>query len=405
VRSDLSSSERELANQCVYELTSITNEQGLPIGPALSHALANVFLEDFDTSLSKEFGHSYFRYVDDIAIVVPRSDVNRAQSLFERVVCDHNLKSHPGKQDIVDGSDWSIRMQRKEKVGVDSFGLLLSDLRRYLAHNVADYDRVKSMFQAEGFTLPFSRLRSVASCSNRFRRFLQGLGSKSNGLFGTSIPRPPALLDRAKFLRQDFYRRLGEATGCTLPSNDLKRRWALQEIRYYLNRSLYLFPVDRRQELLDVLPDCQELIPSRTVLNALITGDASELTKYPGLTVSAFCELWTETTDKRPTLNWSSVPSREERDSAIVLALCGLATPPAEWTQQLKEESSRVMVNLAAGQRPNRRTFDDFSYADEMESLFLKPNIDIHHLLHSRFDDTEDVYLPTLGLGGNQSMS
>ena len=63
------------------------------------------------------------------------------------------------------------------------------------------------------------------------------------------------------------------------------------------------------------------------------------------------------------------------------------------------------MVNLSAGQRPTRRTFDDFSYIDEMESLFLRPGIDVNRMLTTRFDVGEDVVLPTLGLGGDHYFS
>jgi hypothetical protein len=185
----------------------------------------------------------------------------------------------------------------------------------------------------------------------------------------------------------------------------MTRRWAIQDIRYLLNRSLYLLPSKAREEVLNLLPDCVELEPSRAVLTALVTGDASELTKYPGPTVSSFCELWKESTTERPTFNWSCEPAKEERDGASVLALCGLSTPPKEWTNQLREQSSQVMVNLSSGQRPTRRTFDDFSYIDEMESLFLKPGIDVNRMLSTRFDDGEDVVLPTLGLGGDHYFS
>ena len=404
-RSGLSPSERDTAIQCVEELTSIKHETGLPVGPPLSHALANVFLEDFDELLSNEFECGYFRYVDDIALVVPDVQVESALQFFERVAAEEGLKVNRDKTDILTGEEWSARVRHREQGSDDSFGLLMSDLRRYLAHNSEDFDRVRSLFRDEGFSFPFSRLKSVAVSSNAFRRFLKGVWSQSGGLFGQSIPRPPALLERASRLRRTVDERLRRITDESLPASGMARRWAIQDIRYLLNRSLYLGPVERREEILGLLPDCSELRPSKAVLKALVTGDASELTMYPGPTVSAFCELWSETTPDKPTFNWRSDPAKEERDGASVLALCGLCIPPEDWTNQLKEHSSRVMVNLSAGYRPTRRTFDDFSYIDEIESLFLKPGLDIHRMLNSRFDDGEDVFLPTLSLGGGQSMT
>ncbi len=63
------------------------------------------------------------------------------------------------------------------------------------------------------------------------------------------------------------------------------------------------------------------------------------------------------------------------------------------------------MVRLAARESPQRRTFDDFSYIDEMESLFLTPRVDFGRFLSTRFDDGEDVVLPALSLGGDDYMS
>jgi hypothetical protein len=403
--SGLSPFERETAIRCVEELTSIKHEVGLPVGPPLSHILANVFLEAFDKILSEEFRGCYFRYVDDIAIIVPSSAVESAKRLFERVADGEGLRVNSDKTDILTGKRWAARVMHRQHARQDEFFLFVSDLRRYLAHNVEDFERVRDLFRAEEFHLPFSRLRSVASSSGTFRRFLKRLWSRSGGLFGDNIPRPPEFLERARYLRGKFETRLRQATAQSLPSSSMERRWTVQDIRYFLNRSLYLLPVRARGEILDLIPDCLELRPSKAVLSALVTGDASELTKYPGPTVSSFCELWTETTSELPTFVWSNDPLKEERDAASTLALCGLCVPPVEWINQLKEQSSQVMVKLSARQRPARRTFDDFSYIDEMESLFLKPGVDIDRLLCTRFDDGEDVILPTLSLGGGQSMT
>jgi hypothetical protein len=161
-RTKLNPLERNTAIQCVEELTSIKNEKGLPIGPPLSHALANVFLEDLDELLAYEFRDRYFRYVDDVALVVPSSGVESAKSFFDRVVRDEGLEVNWGKLDVLTGEEWANRVKHRERARENSFGQLVSDLRRYLAHNTEDFDRVRGMFQAEEFGLPFSRLRSVA---------------------------------------------------------------------------------------------------------------------------------------------------------------------------------------------------------------------------------------------------
>ena len=64
------------------------------------------------------------------------------------------------------------------------------------------------------------------------------------------------------------------------------------------------------------------------------------------------------------------------------------------------------MVNLSSRQWPTQRSFDDFSYIDEMESLFLKPGIDIDRYLKDSIRRWRRHCLTyVLSLGGNHYMS
>lgn len=400
----LDRSERETAIQCVEELTSIKNQMGLPIGPPLSHALANVFLEDIDNLLVKKYGPRYFRYVDDFAFVVPSNEVEDVKQFLGHLADKNGLRINPDKTDILTADEWSKRLEARERGDEDTVGHLIAELRCYLAHNQDDYDRVRDLFRDNGFSLPFARLRSV-SRSSIFRRYLKSIWSQSGGLFGHAIPKPNALLARAEYLRRKFKVRLDQLSTMPLPSEGISRRWAIQDYRYTLNRLLYLQPAEDRRTILELIPDCLELRPSKAVVRALVTGDATELIQYPGPTVLAFCELWLESNTLKPRFTWSTSPAKEHRDSVSVLALHGLCSPPDGWTKQLSEQSSQLMVNLSSHLRPSRRSFDDFSYIDEMESLFLGPQISIERCLHSRFDDGEDISLPALSLGGDDYIS
>lgn len=56
---------------------------GLRIGMEMSHALASLYLSEMDQKLRLEFPGRYFRYVDDIVMVVPRSQVSAALDLLD----------------------------------------------------------------------------------------------------------------------------------------------------------------------------------------------------------------------------------------------------------------------------------------------------------------------------------
>lgn len=399
----LTSSERDSAQRCVEDLTSIKNEEGLPIGPPLSHVLANVFLRELDASLFAKHEHNYFRYVDDIAIVVPKNNVDATRRHFEMVADENGLKVNPDKTDILTASQCSQRVS-SHAANTDSFGQLVSSIRAYLAHSPDDFDQLSNLFHSNDFYLPLSRLRSVATYSP-FRRMLHTAWARYGSWFGFSIPRPQELLEQALRLRESFRDRVSRLGDTELPTSGMARRWAIQDIRFTLNRYMYLLPINDREGIIDFVPECDELRPTLVVLRALISGDVSEVVSYPGPTVSAFCQLWTESTEELPKISWSSRPSRAERDGASVLALHGLCHPPSEWISRFDLESSQIMVKLSARESPKRRTFDDFSYIDEMESLFLSPRVDFSRFLSTRFDDGEDIILPALSLGGSDYMS
>jgi hypothetical protein len=403
-KTSLESSERDSALQCVEELTSIKNEDGLPTGPPLSHVLANVFLQHLDFKLSSRYKHNYFRYVDDIAIVVPKNEVDAAQQFFESVAEEEGLEVNLDKTDIQSGEEWTQRVNSQPGKNTDSFSQLVHDIRTYLAHNPDDFDQLRNLFRSNDFVLPFSRLRSVASYSP-FRRLVRNFWSRHGSWFGHSTLQPARLLERALQLRREFKNRVSRLHDKPFPDNGMARRWAIQDFRFVINRYLYLISSDEQNSLLRLIPECPELQPTRVVLQALTSGDISEVVRYPGPTVSAFCQLWTESTEELPKISWSSHPSRAERDGASVLALHGLCHPPSEWISRLDLESSQIMVKLSARESPKRRTFDDFSYIDEMESLFLSPRVDFSRFLSTRFDDGEDIVLPALSLGGSDYMS
>lgn len=400
----LSGEERDTAIQCVHELTDIKNESGLPVGPPLSHALANIFLTDFDAVLSTAFPGRYFRYVDDVAIITSATEVQAVKEFFEKTAGAEGLQIHDGKFDAIPGDAWQDHLHRRETNGANEFNLLLSDIRRFLAHNPHDYESLKSAFRSEGFSLPFARLKSVATGSSRFRRFLGRMHAWTRG---ENIPRPAALIQRARDVRRHMAVMLERSLTVDLDdsSKGIQRRWHVQHLRNLLNRALYLTPEDGRSLLLSGMPNLHELLPTRAVLEALVTDDASSLLKYPGPTTTAFCELWLETKHHQPTIDWSSAPAKEERDSAGVMALYGLCSPPDRWIDKFAEESSRAMVRLMSRKQPTRRGFADFSYIDELESLFLRTGIEFDRILSTRFDEGEDIVLPALDLGAQHYLS
>src|SRR5438105_3818734 len=111
----------------------------------------------------------------------------------------------------------------------------------------------------------------------------------------------------------------------------MERRWVVQKLRLTFSRLLYLLPFTeygRLIELLPPLPECGEL---RVILTALKSGDATDLLRRPGTSISTFAQLWRENSAGRPLIEWSQKPQYFERDSAVALATYGVLSVPDQW--------------------------------------------------------------------------
>ena len=392
--------------QCVSAICRRRKTPGLPIGPPLAHVIASVYLEGVDRKLDREFPGRYFRYVDDVALVVEKSDVGRAKRLFKCVVQDEGLNVNEEKTDEHPAKIWQNHVNaRSESQRFGNFGDLISRLSQYLAHNPDDFDSLKEQFQNEGFLLPFSKVKSVAAYRpfrRLVKRFYDYLGWES--VVGDI--RPNGILNDARHLREQFIGQARKSAGTILPINGIQRRWAVQHLRYTFHRLLYLLPKDQVGEFEGYLPNADELASTKALYRAISTGNASNLIHYPGPAISAFAQIWSENYAAKPEMLWSEFPRAHERDAVITLALYNLCEPPPGWIEKFasKKDYNATALRIANAPYSESRSHDDFSYIDEMESLFLTPNISPVNLLNTRFDKHEDIVLPALSLNSGSEI-
>jgi len=400
-QSSLEPEECDTARRFAEELAAISGGQGLPIGPPLSHLLADCFLGPVDTVLHARFPGRYFRYVDDVALVVECNQVEEAREFFRRSVEVAGLSVNEDKTDFVKGPAWAAHVMARHANPGSDFAGLIRRLQLYLAYNQDDYDSLRHMFANAGFSLPFSRLRAVTGYG-WFRRFLyRWLGRlRFDRRHRIALDRPESILAEAVRIRDILLAQARRRADDGLPTRGMARRWAVQDCRYIFNRLLYLLDPSRYPEVAQLLPEGHELAATHAVLAATIVGDASKLLDFPSPPVASFVQLWSERGAGRPALSWPAAPSAHQRDVVMTLALHSLCEPSSDWIVGSGSEDDRLLLNLAAGRIAGRRTCDNFSYPDELESLLMTPGLDRARLLSERFDDDEEVSLPALTLGG-----
>lgn len=76
---------------------------GIPQGSPISAILSNIYMFNFDIQLNElvnNMGGRYFRYCDDILIIIPSHDYGAILSSVEKLISLIKLKSNPKKQEI-----------------------------------------------------------------------------------------------------------------------------------------------------------------------------------------------------------------------------------------------------------------------------------------------------------------
>ncbi|AGA28718.1 RNA-directed DNA polymerase [Singulisphaera acidiphila] len=396
--------EKDAVLQSAQGICRKRKKGGLPIGPPMSHVIASIYMEDVDDAMDKKFPGRYFRYVDDVALVVEREDVEHAKQFFEKTAERDKLKVNHGKTDAHEAHAWTTHVKETELKRTDyTLGELVKQLTQYLAHNPEEFEQVEEMFKHEKFAIPFTKVKANASY-RPFRR----LAKRIARLFGIATVsgqlNPEELLRHAQYLRQKYKNKAKELAEDGLPLGGMKRRWAVQTWRFTFNRLLYLLPRESLNQYAMLLPKIDELASTRALYDAMISGDVTELSQFPGPAVAAFAQLWSETQLDLPQIDWAAMPLWKHRDAVIMLSLYGLCKPSMDWIEQFKyrkNDYTRTALKLAAGISPQERSHDDMSFIDELESLFLAPALDIGELLRTRFDKDEDIFLPALSLGEN----
>src|SRR5262249_14209843 len=116
-----------------------------------------------------------------------------------------------------------------------------------------------------------------------------------------------------------------------------------------------------------------EFVESRVVVEALRSGDATQLLRYPGRVVSTFCQLWPEHHPATPPkISWPKTGSRADAESATHLGLFLSVVPPEAYLRSLEETlpGYRILVDICATGTPDRGKIESLSFLDELDLLY-----------------------------------
>ncbi len=376
--------------------------QGIPIGPASSHVLGHLVLRSVDQELTERFGSSYFRYVDDIVVVCPKSEKAVINKVIEDCLERHGFSTNRDKTVELDGQTWEQSLIRPDIKTDDNFRVFTSDLAIYLEFNPNNAEPLKSLFFDNGLSIPVSRLLALSSYS-RYRRFLRNWKHPSKIIHYFSILRMKNedFLMRGLRLKATYEGALSDLILEPEEQEASLRRWQVQRIRRIVNTLFYLRDFGEWKENAWLFNKLPELIEQQALADALATATINPVLPFYGRGPGAFSELWSEYGKSNASFEWPEAGLvHAEVDSLISLQLHGVVSHDLIQIPVVDSDFSRTRIlSIVNQETPKKRSNPDFSFEDEFESLRLGvSNAALSELARTRYSLSEGTALEALTL-------
>jgi len=375
---------------------------GIPIGPDLSHFLGHIALERVDNELTKRFGAKYLRYVDDIIILVSEITKNDVIGLVNSLLSKEGLELNDSKTDWVSSETYRMKSPIIEIEPRDTtFNRLLQEMSMYLMIHPSSYSDLKRMFLENGFLLPFLRIKALA----KYDRFRLYISIRKRNTLKVITQDKKYLLRKAIELRKNLAQKLVQKIDQPIPEHGIIRRWHVQEIRYCLNRMLYLYNFDEYGKLFQLTPNIDEFASTRTLIEAISKENIMSVLNMPGSVISTFADLWSESEKGSLSLDWNFEKTKYIIDSLATLALYRVIDIPDRFISELSF-AEKALVEFCNGNHIFQRELQDLSYLDELRTLQIgKKREELHELLTTRLSTKEHFFLPGLFLGSEKYFS
>jgi len=389
-----------IVNTC-HQLLSCTNK-GIPIGPALSHVLANLVLEPVDNEMHSQLKGRYFRYVDDILMVLEEEEVSTMQKKLENILNEQGFHLNADKKDKVSASDWLDNLFNSEESFMSQqFDELSNRIHLYLWNEPSNKKALADSFKEEGIAMPIQRF-AINALYGRYQRYMKYLVKMdTTNMYRILIANlkhenTHTIMSDTSYLYNRFYEIGSRIQIETDYNHQLVKKLQIQRLRYFLNRLIYLTPYVDYKKLLDITPNIVEFYEYRSLINSLIIKSVSELIKIPGPAISTFASVFQELALGKIELNTAQIDYQIMLDSLATLSAFGIFEPPGDWIERLIPKDKEY-INFCMFTPLSSRALKDFSYEDELRALQINVDATLRQvLMTTRFSDDEGINLDAL---------
>jgi Reverse transcriptase (RNA-dependent DNA polymerase) len=400
--STLSDEVRAAADTCLDNtLKADGTGQGVPIGPELSHLLADLLLRNLDIALYSRFTTGYFRYVDDIVLVIHRSDIDSAITTVSEQLEKIGLNLNEEKTDVVEAADWlRFGPTGPEEVQELSVQALWFRSKAFIAAKPDRLDALDRCMREQGLTLPLSRLREHAAKDPWRERLKELLSGQWLVALSAFFADERSLVDYANSVKmtalRDFRK---DASGPSL-SGQIGRKWLVQKLRRNANQLFYLATDPELKEIHDATRQYTELHETSCVLGGLLNSEVTPLLDLPGPAIASYASLSRLRRQEPIRIPKGSLTDENKLEAIANLALYkAVANVPEIVAESAGDES--LYLRFCAPDPAEHRELSDFSYLDEIRCLQLvhkdRPPV---HMVETRFSDGEAMSFEALQLSG-----
>lgn len=366
--------------------------KGLLVGPMFSHLLGNLVLSGFDREMRLKFPGRFFRYVDDIALVIPAQDKESGLAYIREHLKRLSLRLNVKKLCDLSARKWtqSVPHQGGDYSGTDEpagdvvWMRFVDQIKCFLLLNPGVEAELARAFRDEGVRIALPRYQAAVEETGYATRFLRRFRNPKflGTIRGLSVRQIVGEVRAAgSVYRKDF----DLAWDAFAKADKMERKWLISRLRYGLGRLISIAPEEDLGSIAKLLKGCGEFAEFHAVFDALVTRDVSRLVRFSGKVCTAAGQALA--TMGKPVRCVPVTWNREAVEGYVALLLMGVKLQPEPPSRVRR----RTAVRVVAGELEARDWHEAATpFLRELAALAGKPSLEKHRsLLQAPLDPDE----------------
>jgi hypothetical protein len=265
--------------------------QGILTGPAFSHLIANLIMDEVDEQMDSRFPGHYWRYVDDVVIAGTRSKTTEGRCVLAGLLGELDLELHTGDKDFeVSAKTWLEGENDFTNSDSRLWMELVSNLKKLLLYKPGLKDELHRAFSANGIRLPLLDYESAVAESSFIERtsdWARRYRWAKRRIQEISVA---SLVRQALLARHEYSEALRRHLE-QVPASGFGRKRAIPKLRYFAGRLIYLLPDDQLLAMAANLEEHPELFLIARVSKAVGTKDVTEVLSLGTNAVNAAAQV------------------------------------------------------------------------------------------------------------------